>query len=174
MKGTEQILKTDGGRKARSQVCCWKKWLGRLFKVLLENGTAKRLVSNLYMNMRKRWYRGLYKEGVDMQCCLCIVHCDELTCQWTEKRVEAKQRECVVLGFCYMFHSQEEKEINEYFFTKLEESWHTLVFHSNVNHFWQRNLMGCKQSWRFLDCADDKVLMQVMDEFTGEVVVLVL
>lgn len=48
--------------------------------------------------------------------------------------MEATERECVVLDFCYIFHDQEEKEINESFFTKLEESWHTLVFHSNVKH----------------------------------------
>lgn len=69
-----------------------------------------------------------------MPCSLCIVQCDDLACQWTEIRVEATERECVVLDFCYIFHDQEEKEINESFFTKLEESWHTLVFHSNVKH----------------------------------------
>ncbi|KAK4832306.1 hypothetical protein QYF61_021705 [Mycteria americana] len=130
------------------------------------------------MKVIKHWTRrGRRGGGV----ALCIRECldslelddgdDRVECLWVRIRGKANKAD-IVVGVCYRPPNQDE-ETDELFYKELGEASQSLAL-VLVGDFnlpdvcWKYNTAERKQSRRFLECAADNFLTQLVSEPTGE------
>jgi len=102
--------------------------------------------------------------------CIELDDCDDkVECLWVKIRGKANKAD-ILLGICYRPPNQDE-EVDEIVYKSLAEVSQSLVLvlvrdFNLLDICWKYNTAERKQSRRFLECVEDKFLMQLVSEPT--------
>ncbi|GAB0210105.1 hypothetical protein GRJ2_003476300 [Grus japonensis] len=101
--------------------------------------------------------------------CIELDDCDKVECLWVRMRGKANKAD-ILLGVCYRPPNQDE-EADEAFYKRLAEVSQSLALvlvgdFNLLDVCWKYNIAERKQSRRFLECAEDNFLTQLVSEPT--------